>query len=69
MYVASLENYSLVPQQKVFECVGDLVNYYHTNYKGQYTVEVYEAIELATGETGVGEFMFDFLTEGFGDLS
>lgn len=68
MYVATTEGVGRIPSFKVFECLGDLVNYYHANHKGNHLVEVYEAIELATGETGVGEPMFDFVTEDFGDL-
>lgn len=66
MYIAELIDTDV--EDRVFDCVSELVNYYHAHHKGDHLVAVFEAEVDATGNLEAGEYMFSFRTENYGDL-
>jgi len=68
MYLAKTTPQDDTPRWAEFVNVPELVNYYNTNMRGHHEVEVYEGLQDCLGEVLVGEFIFSFTTDDYGDL-
>jgi len=64
MYIGTIDG----KQSEVFNSVSELVEHYNRNHKGDNYVEVYEALEDSFGCAYLGEFMFGFHKENYGDI-